>query len=417
MHAPPEIPTAPTGGPAQVRYRILLVLEASFAGAGKHVLDLAEGLLGLGQEVHLVYSPRRMEPRFADALQVLQAKGLVTAQVSMGPEPGAEDLAAIWRVRRYLTTAGPFDVVHGHSSKAGAVARLAATGLGVRRIYTPHAFKTMDPECPRRRFMLYGAVERLLARFATDRLVLSSTEEARHARSQGLPVEKTKVIPNGVRIPDDLPDRARARASFQLPDDALVLAWIGRFVPQKAPERFIATIAGLRHELPEMRALMLGYGQLEASVRDLIRSRDLAAVVRLHGNCRGWDALAAADLLVLTSRYEAMPYVVIEAQALGVPVVATDVAGLREIPVTSSIRIVPNNDDPTGLIAQVRGALGERGPLPRRALPDAGPEPPGAMTMARQILDSYTLEDRATDPAPRPASGRARSNPTAPRRL
>ncbi len=393
------------------------MLEASFAGAGQHVLDLAEGLLALGQEVHLVYSPRRMEPRFADALQVLEAKGLVTAGVPMGPEPGAEDLAAIWRVRRYLTTAGPFDVVHGHSSKAGAVARLAATGLGVRRIYTPHAFKTMDPECPRGRFLLYGAVERLLARFATDRLVVTSTEEARHARSQGLPVEKTTVIPYGVRIPADLPERARARASFQLPEDAPVLAWIGRFVPQKAPERFIATIAGLRHELPDMRALMLGYGQLEAKVRDLIRTRDLAAVVQLHGNRRGWDALAAADLLVLTSRYEAMPYVVLEAQALGVPVVATDVAGLREIPVASSIRIAPNSDDPTGLIAYVRAALGERGPLPRRAPPNAGPEPPAVMIMARKILDSYALEGRASHPATRAASGGARSDPTAPRPL
>ena len=415
--APSKFPPSATGGSAWVRYRILLVLEASFAGAGQHVLDLAEGLLALGQEVHLVYSPRRMEPRFADALQALEAKGLVTVQVPMAPAAGAEDLAAIWRVRRYLTTAGPFDVVHGHSSKAGAVARLAATGLGVRRIYTPHAFKTMDPKCPRGRLMLYGAVEGLLARFFTDRLVLTSTEEARHARSQGMPVEKTTVIPYGVRVPVDLPDRARARTSFQLPEDALVLAWIGRFVPQKAPERFIATIAGLRHELPEMRALMLGYGQLEADVRDLIRTRDLAAVAQLCGNRRGWDALAAADLLVLTSRYEAMPYVVLEAQALGVPVVATDVAGLREIPVTSSIRIVPNSDDPTELIAHVRAALRERGPLPQRARPNAAAEPPGAMIMARKILDSYAVEGRASNPATRSAHGGRRSNPTAPRPL
>ncbi len=395
------------------------MLEASFAGAGQHVLDLAEGLLTLGQEVHLAYSPRRMEPRFADALQVLKAKGLVAAEVPMGPEPGAEDLAAIWRVRHYLTAAGPFDVVHGHSSKAGAVARLAATGLGVRRIYTPHAFKTMDPECPRGRFMLYGAVERLLARYATDRLVLSSTEEARHARSQGMPVEKTTVIPSGVRIPDDLPDRARARASFDLAEDALVLAWIGRLVPQKAPERFIGVVAGLSPELPKMRALMLGYGQLEAKVRDLIRTRDLAMVVQLHGNRRGWDALAAADLLVLTSRYEAMPYVILEAQALGVPAVASDVAGLREIPVasSSSIRIVPNSDNPAGLIAHVRAALGERALLPRRAPPSAGPAPPGAINMARKILDSYALEGGASNPATRAASGCARSHPTAPRPL
>jgi glycosyltransferase involved in cell wall biosynthesis len=198
-----------------------------------------------------------------------------------------------------------------------------------------------------------------------------------------------------------------------LAEDALVLAWIGRLVPQKAPERFIAVVAELRLELPNMRALMLGYGQLEAKIRDLIRTRDLATVVQLHGNRRGWDALAAADLLVLTSRYEAMPYVVLEAQALGVPVVATDVAGLREIPVPSSIRIVSNTDDPTGLIAHIQAALGERGPFPQGVPHNAGPEPPGMTIMARKTLDSYAPRSRATAPLSRAAISNARSKPTA----
>jgi glycosyltransferase involved in cell wall biosynthesis len=415
MRTPSELLPVQAGGSVRVRHRILLVLEACLAGAGRHVLDLAEGLLALGQEVHLVYSLQRVEPRFADALQVLQAKGLVIAQVPMGPEPRAQDLAAIWRVRRYLTGAGPFDVVHGHSSKAGAVARLAATGLGVRRIYTPHAFKTMDPECSRGRLRLYGAVERLLARFATDCLILTSTDEARHARSQGMPADKLIVVPNCVRVPDDLPDRARARASFGLAENAPVLAWIGRLAPQKAPERFITAVAGLRSELPEMRALLLGYGQLEPKIRDLIRTHNLATAVQLHGDRRGWDALAAADLLVLTSRYEAMPYVVLEAQAVGVPVVATDVAGLREIPVTSSISIVPNTDDPIALIAHLRAALSERGPFPQRMSPKAGPKPRDEMIMARKILDSYALGGRANNPVSRAASGSNRSHPAAPR--
>jgi glycosyltransferase involved in cell wall biosynthesis len=413
----PSEPPSPTGRSTPRRYRILLAVEASFAGAGQHVLDLAEGLLTLGQEVHLAYSPRRMEPRFADALQLLEAKGLITTQVSMGPQPGFEDLAAVWRIRRYLMTAGPFHVVHGHSSKAGAVVRLAATGLGIRRVYTPHAFKTMDPECPRGRFVLYGAVERLLARFATDRLLLTSGEEARHARSQGMPVEKMTVIRHGVRLPDDLPDRADARASFDIAEDAPVVAWIGRFVSQKAPERFIRVVAGLRRELSDLHALMLGYGQLEAPIRDLIRTHDLATVIRLHANRRGWDALAAADLLVLTSRYEAMPYVVLEAQALGVPVVATDVAGLRGMPAASRLRIVPNTDDPTELVAHVRAALAQRRQFPARGPRGAGPEPSGTIVMTQTILESYLLGGRAETPASRAVSGGARSQRTASRPL
>ncbi len=389
MRSPPETRVPSVVGIGRRGCRVLLVLEASFAGAGRHVLDLAAGLLALGQDVHLVYSPRRMELRFARELFALEAKGLVTVQVPMAPEPGPEDLASVWRVRRYLRTAGPFDVIHGHSSKGGAVARLAAIGLDVRRLYTPHAFKTMDPTISAAKRCLYGTVERLLARFATERLLLVSADEARHARAQRMPIEKLKVIPNGTRIPDDVPDRVLARARFGLREEAVVLAWVGRLAPQKAPERFVALVAALRAEMPDLRALMLGYGELEDRIVAQIRGHDLGSILQLHTDRRGWDAMAAADLFVLTSRYEAMPYVVLEAQALGIPIVATDVSGVHDVAPPTAVRIAPNSDDITALAGEVRAALGDwlahagsairHSPVPVRNAP----------TMAREILAAY----------------------------
>ncbi len=393
MHSPPDLPAPSIVGIGQRRSRVLLVLEASFAGAGRHVLDLAAGLLALGQEVHLVYSPRRMELEFGRELLALKAQGLVTVQVPMAPEPGPADLVSVWRVRRYLKRAGPFDVIHGHSSKGGAVARLAAIGLEVRRLYTPHAFKTMDPTLSAAKRSLYGTAERLLARFATERLLLVSTDEARHARTQRMPTEKLKVIPNGTRVPDDVPDRVLARARFGLREETVVLAWVGRLAPQKAPERFVALVAALRAEMPDLRALMLGYGELESRIVAQIRACDLGSILQLHTDRRGWDAMAAADLFVLTSRYEAMPYVVLEAQALGVPVVATDVSGVRDDALQAAVRVAPNSDDITALAADVRAALGER--LARAGSPTHRDPIPGrnSLTMAREILEAYLPQD------------------------
>jgi glycosyltransferase involved in cell wall biosynthesis len=327
------------------RLRILIVLEAASAGAGQHVLTLAQGLLEHGHDVHLAWSILRSEVRFIAQLHELERRGLRAVQVLMRPEPGMLDLGALISVRHYLRHAGPFDIVHGHSSKGGFVARVAASLTGAARFYTPHAFKTMDPKLSRKAKWLYGGVECILGRYVTEAIVLSSQGEAAHARRLGLPRRRLSIIPNAVRIPPDLPDRATARRSFDLPAACPVLAWIGRLSPQKAPERFVAMMARLHEAVPEARALMLGYGELEASVCEQFRARGLEEVCRLHTGRRGWDALAAADLCVLTSRYEGMPLVLLEAQALNVPAVATDVGGVREIlagdPRSS---IVPNDD-------------------------------------------------------------------------
>jgi glycosyltransferase involved in cell wall biosynthesis len=354
------------------RLRILLVLEAASDGAGQHVLNLAQGLLEQGNEVHLAWSILRAELRFIVRLQELERIGLRSVQVMMRPEPGLLDLSALITIRHYIRYAGPFDVVHGHSSKGGFVARLAASLTDAARLYTPHAFKTMDPQLGLRGRLLFGSVERVLGWCATEAMVLVSEGEAAHARSLGLRGRTLTIIPNVVRTPPDLPDRATARRNFDLPPQGPVLAWIGRLAPQKAPERFLALMKGLREALPNARAIMLGHGDLEASTREQLRASRLEEVCRLHTDRRGWDALAAADLCVLTSRYEGMPLVLLEAQALGVPTIATDVGGVRDILAGDPrSRIVPNEDGTDRLVATTLNLVRTLSPRPAPPLAEA----------------------------------------------
>jgi glycosyltransferase involved in cell wall biosynthesis len=311
------------------RLKILYVVEATFAGTGRHVLDLVAAMLERGHEVHLAYSPCRMDERFARELRAFERLHIFS--LPMQPMPDLADLEAILKVRSYLRQHGPVDVVHGHSSKGGAIARIAACGLASRRVYTAHAFKTMDPRCGRVGRSVFAGIELALGRFATDAVIAVSLDEGRHARDLGIPASRCRIVPNAVRIPSDVPDRASARRQLGVPAAAPCLLFVGRLDTQKAPERFVSLAASLLEEFPDLHALMLGFGPLEAAMRRRIEEAGVQERVLLHTDQRGWDGMAAADLLVLTSDYEAMPYVLLEAAALGLPIVSTEVGGARQI--------------------------------------------------------------------------------------
>ena len=306
--------------------RILLVLETSGGGSGRHVLDLAGALTARGHRVHVAWSPRRAERAFVQRLADLPA---VTAHaLPMTRQPGPADGPALWRLRRLLRRAGPFDVVHAHSSKAGALARLATLGLPAATLYTPHAIYTMNPGLSVRQRRLYGAIERLLARLNCDRIIAVSREELDHLRALGLPEARLALVVNGVPpLPEERRRRWRAqvRAELGAGPDEVVVGFVGRMDRQKAPERFVAVAERLRHLAA--RWVMLGSGERAAAVDAAIAASGLGPRLRRLAEADGQTWLAGCDLFVMTSRYEAMPYVYLEALAAGLPIVTTDVGG------------------------------------------------------------------------------------------
>lgn len=361
MHAPPESQPERTGSEARRSgagsLRILHVVEAAFAGTGRHVVDLVRGTVAAGHEVHLIYSPRRMEPGFGAELAALGSVPMTALPMHQGPSAG--DLATILAVRRYLRRHGPFDVIHGHSSKGGAVARLAAIGLGSRRVYTAHAFKSMDPTLGTGARLLYGGIEVLLGRTCTDIVIAVSEEERSHAVHLGIQAERCRYVPNAAQLPAQLPERGAARRSFGVPWDAPCLLFIGRLAPQKAPQRFVELVGALAAGMPGLRALMLGYGPLEPAVREQIHLAGLDDRIALFTDRRGWDGIAAADLLVVTSDYEGMPYVLLEAAALGLPIVTTEVGGARRVVVPGENGLIVPPGDAAALETAVRTVLGD----------------------------------------------------------
>lgn len=332
--------------------RILEVLEPSGGGSGRHFVDLCAGLAARGEAVTAVYSPVRAEARFVRELMALDLQRVIA--LPMLRAVGPKDFEGWRALHRIIRSEGPFDIIHGHSSKAGALTRLRLPGPHVPRIYTPHAFRTMDPNLsPKGRFV-FGQIETLLGRFFSDRVIAVSRNEYDHALSLGIPRDVLRLVVNGV---GDVPSgrRAEIRSRFGLADDALVFGFVGRLSAQKAPERLISAFSVIAADVPQARLLIIGSGELEDAVRQQISVTGLTDRVVIDADLPGAEALQALDALVMTSRYEAMSYVMLEAAAAGLPLVLTDVGGASNV-LDSGVNglLVPNSDDPAPIASAMR---------------------------------------------------------------
>lgn len=327
---------------------ILQVLEPSGGGSGRHFIDLCGALSASGHRVTAIYSPRRAEQRFVEELQALPLHAVVP--VSMRRAPSPSDVRAWREIHSVIRRHGPFDIIHGHSSKAGALVRLRICGSSPRRIYTPHAFRTMDPTLGRVGRTLYGVIESLFGSHLSDAVICVSDDEHRHAADVlKIPEGLLHTVVNGVAPPPAV-ERNEIRARLGLRAESFAFGFVGRLSPQKAPERLIEAFRRIAAQRPDAELVVIGFGDLEDDVKLQIMEAHLSERIHLGSDVPGAEAMAAFDALIMPSRYEAMSYVMLEAAAAGVPMVLCAVGGASSV-VEHGVNglIVPNADDVTEL--------------------------------------------------------------------
>lgn len=368
--------------------RILLAMEATGGGTGRHLVDLATGMIRLGHAITIIYSPLRAEPSFVSAVNALPDAEVHA--LPMRRAVGPKDLIDLSRLTQLVRQIGPFDVLHGHSSKAGALVRLLPKTIPGLRVYTPHAFRTMDPALkgPARHF--YAMVERVLAQ-RTQRIIAVSEQEREHAIGLGIAPRRVAMVPNGIDAPA-LPSRAEARAKLGLSATSAgpVIGIVGRLTHQKAPERALHALAGSRRD--DARLVVIGTGELAPSLLTLAGQLGISRRVAFVGLVDGQSAMPAFDVLLMPSRYESFGYVLLEAAAAGVATLSTPVGFAREIvAMLDRGAIVHNGDDPVlwssaldrlldDIDAERRGRTAAK--LPRGA--------PNATQMVEETLAVYT---------------------------
>jgi glycosyltransferase involved in cell wall biosynthesis len=305
--------------------RILMVVESSAGGTGRHVLDLSEGLLARGCEVHLAYSTGRIDRFFADRITRLNGLRRIAVPMCTNINPG--DWTAVRTIRRYMRTHGPFQIVHGHSSKGGAIARLAAPGTGANAFYTIHGLVMADPSLRTWKRLLYLGIELGLTRM-TSRVIAVSPEEYRAAVRLGFGRSRVVCVPNGI-APLEFAAREDARRSIGATGDEVVIGFVGRLVDAKAPDVLLRAFARVLHQVPRSRLAIVGAGPLDGALRRLARDLNIDDRVAWLGEQDVRRVLAGFDVFALPSRREGLPYVALEAMAAGLPVVATSSSGVE----------------------------------------------------------------------------------------
>lgn len=305
--------------------RICHVIESSSGGSSQVVIDLLRRGIAAGDQLTLIYSPLRAEPRFLQSLQSLRGQVDIHT-LDMQRLVGWRDLVAASRLLLLIRRLGPFDVVNAHSSKAGAIARMAGVFLpGVAQVYTPHAFITMAPGAPR----VYALVEWLASWFC-DAVVVGSQQEWDHARrSLHISASRLRLIPMGVDLGAPA-DRATARRLLEAEEGEFVVGFVGRLVAQKNPERLADVFAQVAAEAPNARFRVVGQGILREELQGHLDRRGLRDRVRLLGGRDARALMPGFDCLVCTSDYESYGLIFPEALAAGVPLVTPPVGVAQE---------------------------------------------------------------------------------------
>lgn len=308
--------------------RILHCFRSPVGGIFRHVRDLVEEHRAAGHEVGILCDSStggEHEDRLFDTIRPQLSLGLT--RIPMRRSIAPSDLAALYRSYKHIKSLRP-DILHGHGAKGGVLARLIGSALRVNRycvarLYSPHGGSLHFD-----RSSLSGKVvlqlERFQERFGDALVFVCDYERRTYEEKVGKPLKTARVIYNGI-----------GEAEFE-PVPAVISAvdflYIGMLRDLKGPDVFIDAFARTERAVGRpLSALMVGDGPDREGYEAMISERGLGRRLTMMPAMPARKAFALTNFVVVPSRAEAMPYIVLEALAAGKPVIASRVGGIPEV--------------------------------------------------------------------------------------
>ena len=352
-----------------------IIARLNVGGPARHVVWLAAGMKSAGYDTLLVAGV--VPPDEDDMGYAAAAAGIAPLIIpEMSREISLRDALTTWKLFRLMRRERPA-IVHTHTAKAGTVGRVAglmyrwltpATLIGKPRAcrfvhtYHGHVFHSYYGRAKTRLFL---GVERLLARLATDRIIVVSTQQLREINEQFRVGRRQQfaVIPLGIDtsvFADWQERRPRLRAELKVSETEVLVGIVGRLTEVKNHALFLQAARACRTRLPSrgMRFVVIGDGKLRPKLEAQAKSLSLGDEVVFLGTRNDPENFyPALDIVALTSLNEGTPLTLIEAMANARPVIATEVGGVVDLlgPIVSS------DNDKTGYAICERGLLAKSG--------------------------------------------------------
>lgn len=326
--------------------RSLQVFRTPVGGLFRHVRDLVRGLTALGHEVGIVCDSTTGGPAAETALAALeQSCRLGIHRLPIGRMPGLADVNAATAIARIAATVKP-DILHGHGAKGGVYARLAGSRLKIPSLYTPHG-GSLHYAWSSPRGALFLSAERLMLRRGSGLVFVCDYERRIFAEKVGLGGLPHRVVHNGL-WPEEF-------AAVPLASEARDLVFLGELRHLKGVGDLLEALRLLKAWRP-VSATLVGDGPDRQEFETLAQRLGLAEQVHFTGALPARQAFGLGRLMVMPSRAESLPYVILETVAAGKPLIATRVGGIPEI--LPSETLVPPADSPA-LAEAIRSALSD----------------------------------------------------------
>lgn len=303
------------------RLNIVHVIESASGGSLEYVRGVCKATKELGWNVTVVYSRRPDTPK---TLTEMFPSNVDLCELPMQRQINPlTDMAAVLALRHVLNKLRP-DIVHLHSSKAGAVGRLASRSLGHRVIYTPHGYAFFRRDISRTRRCAYWCIEKLLAVFCKcSFLVCSNLEYNETKKFSG--EDRIHLIYNSVDVPASAPSTPSSTGR-----DKVVTT--GRISTAKDPGLFVEIARRLKSSATCAQFTWVGDGELRSDLEAKAKKEGLKLFVT------GWlpktevlRTVSEAQVYIQTSSWESMPLSLLEAMSLARPIVVSDIQAHRDI--------------------------------------------------------------------------------------
>ncbi len=368
--------------------KVLVIIDSlGNGGAERSLGEMAPELQSLGFEISVV----QLVDRGGDVADLLRR-----AEVPVLTLRSSHRLGRLLELRSILATLRP-EVVHTTLFESDVLGRLSAFGTSlpvlsslVNMPYQP--VRLTDPRVHRSKLGLARALDRWTARHLTSHFhAITEAVKGSTIETMGIPAERITVVHRGrSRARLGHPSRARretARATLGVSSDHRLLVNVGRQEFQKGQRFLLEAVAALRSEHPGLRLVIAGReGAVSRELSDLLRTHELMDRVEILGHVSHVEELlAAADLFVFPSLFEGLGGAVLEAMAMGLPIVASDLPPVREVVEPDGNASLVDPGSSTALARAITSLIDDSGRMERYG------------RRSRELFDQRFTLDRSVD--------------------